>query len=932
MKYVLLKKSKEALGLLVLTASLTSCSLKSNGQQQMVTIALPGANFSLMERMEKLTQWLSLAWASSTTTLNLNSDPASLSEFDCFGVNVSGPGINPNPNVTCSNPVDAPAILGGFVPNGNSSIDLAVPAGPDRSIKVFGVKSLIGCPSLRDMLHDGSINFNNIGHFYDIGGTHTDIFNDSVVGIKVTYNSSTPTRTFSQCQRTGEGANSSAHLWAVYAGTGPGQINATKTIGKTAYVGGQFDYVGPNTHSGVMVSQLNGAIAGSTMAHINGTVRCATPDLHGGFFVGGQFTRVDNTDFTVSTPNQVDVIHILADGSFDSGFVVRGNSGSGVYACAFNGTELFVGGQFTSLKLNSGTLVTSNSLAAVDVSTGVITNLGSTFDTAANIFALSIDSTLHRLYIGGAFTFSSTAHKNALALSTLTGTVVSGWNPDPAGSVLSILADSSTGDVYLGGLFTTPTPSYLWRVDSNGAIDTSWAPSIATLGIDAIAQDSASNIYVASRISGGYRQVVRIDAGTSNATTLIQTSSSTDRISALALSSDSSQLFVGGRFVFSGRQNVLVISTPASTAVVNPVYKLSTNTATTGVYAIATNEVGRAYVGGDFDSYGGYLRTNFAALSLDTGEATGWGVSIANCGPTTAMDWDGTNLYASCAAFSSYYPKVMKLSMSNAISTPTWTSQTASSSDVIHTIALNGGKLYVGGSFASLAGTGSLTSVARLDLATGVADTWAPALSTVTQINQFLFKDNTVYIGGLHYGLSSPTFLSKGLIGVDLTTAATASTWTVNPSLNLGVSAMTFDSSATHIIAATSNGTNSVIKVLDLAGNDVTSTYWSTAPDVSTTSQIFKMVLSGNTLFMGGQSNGAGNQALFAYDMTTQAMSSTFQTRIANYNQVNSLESTAYGTILVGGNFRQVDVEPDGTLGKEAMGIALFDALTGVYY
>jgi hypothetical protein len=66
--------------------------------------------------------------------------------------------------------------------------------------------------------------------------------------------------------------------------------------------------------------------------------------------------------------------------------------------------------------------------------------------------------------------------------------------------------------------------------------------------------------------------------------------------------------------------------------------------------------------------------------------------------------------------------------------------------------------------------------------------------------------------------------------------------------------------------------------------------------------------------------------------MTTQAMSSTFQTRIANYNQVNSLESTAYGTILVGGNFRQVDVEPDGTLGKEAMGIALFDALTGVYY
>src|SRR5206468_2478021 len=110
--------------------------------------------------------WITEAWAGTTTSLTLNTAPSALSDFDCFAVNVTGDGIAPDPRVSCTDG-DGPAILGGFVPAGESSIDLDVPSGPARTIKVMGVRSLAGCPSVSGMLDGGAIKFNgNIGHFY----------------------------------------------------------------------------------------------------------------------------------------------------------------------------------------------------------------------------------------------------------------------------------------------------------------------------------------------------------------------------------------------------------------------------------------------------------------------------------------------------------------------------------------------------------------------------------------------------------------------------------------------------------------------------------------------------------------------------------------------------------------------------------------------
>lgn len=118
---------------------------------------------------------------------------------------------------------------------------------------------------------------------------------------------------------------------------------------------------------------------------------------------------------------------------------------------------VYVAGRFTTARPagaapNSAT-VTRNNILAYNLSTGALLN---SFAPNLNGQALTISAAPNgsRIYVGGDFTsVNGTSRLRAVALDPATGSVISTFNPRMGGSVRAIAATNDT--VYLGGNFTS---------------------------------------------------------------------------------------------------------------------------------------------------------------------------------------------------------------------------------------------------------------------------------------------------------------------------------------------------------------------------------------------------------------------------------------------------------------------------------------------
>ncbi|MFL5815314.1 MAG: hypothetical protein ACJ763_17185 [Bdellovibrionia bacterium] len=948
MLYVSLKKSK-TLSVLALAVIASSCSLKSNGQQQTLTIALPGANFVQNPILKSMTEWISLAWASPTTSSNLDTDPASLSEFDCFAVNVNGPGINLDPNVSCTDPADAPAILGGFVPNGNASIDLVVPAGPDRTIKILGVKSLIGCPNFRDMLQDGAINFKNVGHFYEIGSTRQDIFSDASVTIKASYSSTSAKRAFDQCKRS-NGTDDGTHLWGVYAGTGPGTVNASKTVNGSTFVTGKFDYIGPNTHSGVMLSQTTGSIAGSNIAHINGVVNCATPDGWGGYYVGGSFTGVESTLFT-----NAGVLHIASDGSWDKSFVIKLDTGA-VNTCLRDGAHLYLGGSFTQLTYNSASANAALALADFNLETKTTADLGfiATFGASPLVNSISLSS--NRLYVGGYFSYAGGTHQHAVAIALSPLALDGNWHPDPNNMVNAVLSNGASS-VYLGGNFTafadSATRNHLARVDgATGATDATWNanPTIMTgsMSVSSVVSDGL-NLFAAVNFSPGPK-VYRFDLATGTGASNLFTANTSETINTLALSTltPTPMLYIGGKFAVTSatpiKQGVIAFSNPSTAPSASAIFSANTN-ALSSVKTIVPDAAGRLYVGGDFHSIGGNLRNNIAAFDLSSGTPTAW-APTGSMGEGTSLATDGSAIFVGYKADSAHsilggvkkFTSTASASLLNEVHPNTY------SGEDVNTIALSSDNvsLYVGGTFNSMAGQGSLPGLARLSLSNLTYDgSWTPTVTAASgppSVNAIIAKSDRVFVGGSFNIVNAGTY--NGLVALNTSGSSAIAGWS-NAGLTQGVQTMTLLPSGDLAVATLTSGGSPVALIKKISATSGASLTWSSGQTDILPSGMLKtyaLLASGGYLYIGGLADGSSGSSLMAFDLTQGLFNAGFDPHLYNMyntgnNYVSSIESPSAGSLMVGGQYSQANVTNSaGAGGKEALGIGLFDENTGVYY
>jgi hypothetical protein len=242
----------------------------------------------------------------------------------------------------------------------------------------------------------------------------------------------------------------------------------------TVYVGGNFTRLGPQTGGGVRVDATTGEpLAGFPV--VDGSVDAAAPDGSGGWYIGGQFTRV-------SGQPRDNLAHVLADGSVDAVWTPAATfgrprpDGARIYALARDGDVVYVSGAFSQLDD-----VPRLFLGAVDVA-GKITDWAPTFD-GISVFALA--SYQGTVYLGGDFREVNGEARMSLAAVDSSGALTP-WNPgarNPPTSgnayVSSLVISGDT--LVLGGWFTDvggQPRAALAAVDARSGTPTPWAPHL----------------------------------------------------------------------------------------------------------------------------------------------------------------------------------------------------------------------------------------------------------------------------------------------------------------------------------------------------------------------------------------------------------------------------------------------------------------------
>jgi chitodextrinase len=162
-------------------------------------------------------------------------------------------------------------------------------------------------------------------------------------------------------------------------------------------------------------------------------------------YVGGDFTQVRGPGGTPTMARARLAAFDLQTGAIRTGFSADANSR--VYSLASDGTRLFVGGDFTTIKGQSRAR-----LASLDLTTGNV-NTGFSANASSRVLAMRTSGT--RLYVAGQFTtLGNQARSRLAAVSTTTGAVDPGFNPNADAHVKAVTVSPDGNTVYAGGDFT----------------------------------------------------------------------------------------------------------------------------------------------------------------------------------------------------------------------------------------------------------------------------------------------------------------------------------------------------------------------------------------------------------------------------------------------------------------------------------------------
>ena len=243
-----------------------------------------------------------------------------------------------------------------------------------------------------------------------------------------------------------------------------------------------------------------------------------TDDGSGDIYAGGEF-------ITYKGASVNHLVRINNDASIDNAFDTQSGAFNGnvqSIALATDGSgDVYVGGLFTGYNgTEANYLIRLNSDGSIDPAF----NTGNGFNAAVQNITAATDNS-GDVYVGGAFTDYNGTETNFLVRLNSDGSIYNNFNHNNQVNteVLSIAA-TDNGDIYVTGIFTPNGVSIkrLMRLNSNGSIDSGFEPLTPTgngldrdINVITLASDS-SDVFVGGRFSNYNGAVadkmIRLDA------------------------------------------------------------------------------------------------------------------------------------------------------------------------------------------------------------------------------------------------------------------------------------------------------------------------------------------------------------------------------------------------------------------------------------
>jgi len=527
-------------------------------------------------------------------------------------------------------------------------------------------------------------------------------------------------------------------------------VYAIAISGNDVYVGGSFTNAGGVTGAnyiarwdGTSWNALGTGITGGFFPAVY-AIAISGNDV----YVGGSFTNAGG----VTGANNI----ARWDGTQWHAVGVANAISGPVYAIAISGTDVYVGGSFT----NAGGVPGANNIARWDGANNTWNLVGGA--SAINNFVNTIAISGTDVYVGGNFT-SAGSVSGADYIARWDGTTWSGLLSGTFGisNTVNTIAISGT-DVYVGGNFTNagnvPGADYIarWNSASN-----TWNLVGAANAINAAVRDikfSGSDVYIGGNFTnaGGNNANDYLIRWTGSA--FVPPGSETTgplngTVSAVVVSG--TEVYVGGNFTNAGNvpgaDYIARWNGTTWSGLLSGTFGIGN---TVNTIAISGTDV---YVGGNFTNAGGVTGADYIARWNGTtwsGLLSGT-FGISNTVNTIAIS--GTDVYV--GGFFSNAGGVTGADYIARWNGTTWSgllSGTFGISSTVNTIAISGTDVYVGGAFTNAGGVPGANNIARWN-----GTTWSGLLSGTSGINgpvnTIAISGTDVYVGGNFTGAGGVT-------------------------------------------------------------------------------------------------------------------------------------------------------------------------------
>ena len=422
--------------------------------------------------------------------------------------------------------------------------------------------------------------------------------------------------------------------------------------------------VGPCSGA-AFLNKTTGSTISTDSSYITGNVRASISDGAGGFFIGGNFTKVGSV-------NRKGFAHINADGTLDT--TISADVTGTVLSLKLHNNIVYIGGDFTAI---AGTQI--HYLAAFDLTTKSVTSWNPKLGNSVS----SIDANGANLVIGGAYeTVNVVAYGHVIPIN-FDGTVTSTFptaNGITNGEIMDFTSDGA-GGLYVGGSFTEiggyPI-KYLAHLNADMSVDTTFDMNVVGYVFQ------VNKVGTRLIMSGGFQTVAgltRWGVAGIDLTSKTVLPWSVDLVTGPGWATYGRQLFIDGNVafvtgMFHTAGGVARNTVVAFDIITGALYGFNPASNHTNEYFSIFASGTTVYLSGNFTLIGGQARNRLAAIDFTT---------------SLAMAWDPN-------------PDAF-----------------------VYDMISNGTKLFLSGDFNTIA-TLPRTGLASFDLVSGVIEAWDPGL------------------------------------------------------------------------------------------------------------------------------------------------------------------------------------------------------------